>query len=165
MGKLLLDSSVINVIPALHAIYVKFNIGWFSGIALVASLLLVLLTGLVRSGFFLQPKIKVFIRKIKGRPVFGRRAASAIIVTPAGASIVVSFILGVMRADLLRNQNPQIVIMEKFSAMAAVIASSESELLIFQKKGVESRYVYFAPNFITAIESKDVFPPIGSRGE
>ncbi|OIN04576.1 hypothetical protein BFS86_20280 [Shewanella algae] len=147
------------------AIYVKFDMGWFSGAALASSLLLVLLTGLVRSGFFLQPKVKVFIRKIKSRPARARLAASATLVTATGASIVVSFILGVMRADLLRNQSPQLVITENFSAMAAVMASSESELLIFQKKGLDSRYVYFASNLITTIEPKDVFEPIGSQGK
>jgi len=54
---------------------------------------------------------------------------------------------------------------KEFAGMATVIASSEGALLMFQKQGDALRYIYLAPEFVTSIESKPVFPPIGSKKE
>lgn len=146
-------------------IYVKFTITWASGIGLFTSMVLVILSGLVRSGFFLQPSPRTFSKKIKTRPARSGRAASAAFVTITAALIIVAFFLGVMRASLLRDQEQQLTVTKEFTGMATVIASSEGALLMFQKQGDELRYVYFTPEFATSIETKPVFPPIGSKKE
>lgn len=145
------------------AIYVKFKVTWISGVGLLVSILLILLSGLVRSGFFLQPIPRVFARKIKERPIRSGRMASAVFVTIMAALIILAFFMGVMRASLLREQSPQLTMTKDFNGMAAVIASSGGELLLFQKNDIEIRYIYFTPEFTTSVESKPVFPPIGSK--
>ena len=62
-------------------IYVEFTMTWLSGAGLFVSIVLVMLSMLVRSGFFLQPKPRTFIRKIKARRRRYGRAASAAFVT------------------------------------------------------------------------------------
>lgn len=143
-------------------IYVKFTITWISGIGLFASILLVLLSGLVRSGFFLQPSPGAFSRKIRQRPVRSGRAASAAFVTITAALIVLAFFMGVMRASLLRDHELQTIMTKNFTGMATIIASSEGALLLFQKKDIDFRYIYSTPDFMTSIETKPVFPPLGS---
>lgn len=145
------------------AIYVKFTITWISGAGLFTSIVLVLLSGLVRSGFFLQPSPSTFLRKIKKRPARSGRAVSAAFVTITAAFIIVAFFMGFMRASLLRNQETQMTIIKDFTGMATVIASSEGALLLLQKQGAELRYIYSTPEFTTSIETKPVFPPIGSN--
>lgn len=146
-------------------VYVKFTITWISGFGLFASIVLVLLSGLVRSGFFLQPSPSVFSRKIRKRTARSGRAASAAFVTITAALIIVAFFLGSMRASLLRDQEPQATKTNDFTGMATVVASSEGALLLFQKLGDERRYIYFTPEFATSKETKPVFPPIGSKKE
>lgn len=146
-------------------IYVEFTITWISGVGLFTSIVLVLLSGLVRSGFFLQPSPSTFSRKIKKRPARSGRAASAAFVTITAALILVAFFMGGMRASLLRDQEPQMTMTKDFTGMATVIASSEGALLLFQKQGIELRYIYSTPEFTTSIETKPVFPPIGSKKE
>lgn len=138
-------------------IYVKFAITLANGIALFASLLFIIFSGLVRSGFFLQPKFHTFIRKIRSRPARSGRSVSGAFVTATGALIIVSFLLGGMRANLLREEEPHFVMAKEFSGKATVIASSEDELLLFQKEGSELRYIYFAKEFTTTLETKPVF--------
>lgn len=145
--------------------YVKFTITWVSGVGLFVSMVLVILAGLVRSGFFLQPNLHAFSRKIKTRPARSGRTASAAFVTITGALVIVAFFLGGMRASLLRDQEPQMTLTKAFAGMATVIASSEGALLMFQKQGEEIRYVYFTPEFATSIETKPVFPPLGFTKE
>jgi hypothetical protein len=146
-------------------IYVKFTITWISGVGLFASIILVLLSGLVRSGFFLQPSPSAFSRKIRKRPARSGQAASAAFVTITAALIIVAFFMGGMRASLLRDQEPQATKTNDFNGTAAVIASSEGALLLFQKLGDARRYIYFTPEFTTSIETKPVFSPIGSKKE
>lgn len=147
------------------AIYVKFTITWISGVGLVISIVLVILSGLFRSGFFLQPKPRTFIRKIKTRRVRSGRAASAAFVTTTAALIIVAFFMGGMRASLLRDQEPQTVVTKELTGLASVIASSEGTLLLYQKQGVELRYIYFSPEFTASVETKPVFPSIGAKKE
>lgn len=147
------------------AIYVKFTITWISGVGLFISITLIVLSGLVRSGFFLQPKPSTFIRKIKSRPKVSGRATSAVFVTATAALVIVAFFMGSMRASLLRDQEPQIIVTKEFTDMATVIASSDGSLLLFQKQGVEFRYIYSAPEFTASIETKSVFPPLGTKME
>lgn len=73
--------------------------------------------------------------------------------------------MGSMRASLLRDQEPQMTMTKDFTGMATVIASSEGALLLFQKQGIDFRYIYSTPEFTTSIETKPVFPPIGSKKE
>lgn len=140
------------------AIYVKFSMTWISGLVLIGSVLLIALSGLVRSGFFLQPKWKTFVRKNKSRPARFSRVVSASIVTVTGALIVVAFLLGGMRGNLLRSQEPGLVLTKDFVGMATVIASSGDELLLFQKKGNDFRYIYSAAGFTASFETAPVFP-------
>lgn len=149
----------------LLGIYVKFTITWISGVGLFTSIVLALLSGLLRSGFFLQPSPSIFSRKIKKRPARSGRAASAAFVTITAAFIIVAFFMGGMRASLLRDQEPPMTMTKDFTGMATVIASSEGALLLFQKQGIEFRYIYSTPEFTTSIETKPVFPPIGSKKE
>lgn len=144
-------------------IYAKFTINWISGVGLFASIVFVLLSGLVRSGFFLQPSPSTFSRKIRQRPARSGRAASATFVTVTAALVVVAFFMGSMRASLLRDQESQATKTNDFTGMATVIASSEGALLLFQKQGDERRYIYVTPEFTTSIETKPVFAPIGSK--
>lgn len=146
-------------------IYVDFTITWITGVWLFISIVLVFLSGLVRSGFFLQPKPSTFIRKIKKRPARSGRAASAVFVTTTAALIIIAFFMGGMRASLLRDQKPQMIVTKEFTGMATVIASSEGALLLFQKQGDELRYIYSAPEFTASMETKPVFPPIGTKKE
>ncbi|WP_062066415.1 hypothetical protein [Cellvibrio sp. OA-2007] len=141
-------------------IYVKFSINLANGVALFASLAFIILSGLVRSGFFLQPKLHTFIRKIKSRPARSGRAVSGAFVTVTGALIIISFLLGGMRANLLREQEPHFVMTKEFSGRATVIASAEGSLLLFQKEGSELRYIYFSTDFTATIETKPVFSPL-----
>ncbi|AWL07132.1 hypothetical protein DIR46_23685 [Massilia oculi] len=143
------------------AIYVKFAITWVSGVGLVISVVLIVLSGLVRAGFFLQPKPRIFIRKMKMRRARSARAASAAFVTITAALIVVAFFMGSMRASLLRDQGAHAVVTKEFTGNATVIASSEGALLLFQKLGDERRYIYSSPEFTASMESKNVFTPIG----
>lgn len=146
-------------------IYVNFTVTWNSGIALVTSIVLVVLSGLVRSGFFLQPNPIIFSRKITTRPTCSGRAVSAAFVTITAALIVMSFFMGGMRASLLRDQEQQRITTKTFNGMATVIASSEGALLLFQKQGAEFRYIYSTQDFATSIETKPVFSPIGHSRE
>ena len=145
------------------AIYVKFTMTWLSGIGVLISIMLVILSGLVRAGFFLQPRMRTFIHKIKKRRARFGRAASAAFVTLTAAFIIVAFFMGAMRASLLRDQNPHIVMTKDFTGAATVIASSEGSLLLFQKHGEEFRYIYSASEFTASMETKPVFPPLTSR--
>lgn len=145
------------------AVYVKFTVTWISGAGLVISMILVVLSGLFRSGFFLQPKPRTFIRKIKTRDTRSGLAASAAFVTITAASIIVAFFLGGMRASLLRDQAPQMIVTKEFTGKAAVIASSETALLLYQKQADQQRYIYSTPEFTATTETKPVFPPIGAR--
>lgn len=138
-------------------VYVKFAVTLENGIVLFLSLVLVVLSGLLRSGFFLQPNLKTFFRKIRARPARSGRAASGIFATTTSALIIISFLLGGMRASLLREQAPHFVMTKEFSGSATIIASSEGALLLFQKSGKELRYIYFANNFATTLETKPVF--------
>lgn len=147
------------------AIYVKFTITWISGVGLFMSIVLIVLSGLVRSGFFLQPKPRTFIRKIKTRPTHSGRAASAVFSTTTAALIIMAFFMGSMRASLLRDQQPHMIATKEFADMAAVIASSDGSLLLFQKQAADFRYIYFAPEFTTSMETKSVFAPIRPRKE
>jgi hypothetical protein len=147
------------------AIYVKFTITWTSAAWLLLSIILVVLSGLVRCGFFLQPKPKIFYRKIKARRARSGRAASAAFVTITGALIIVAFFMGAMRAQLLRDQAPHRIVTKEFTGQAAVIASSDGALLLFQRQGAEMRYIFSAPEFTASMETKSVFSPIGSRNE
>lgn len=147
------------------ATYVKFAVTWASGIGLIISVLLIVLSGLVRAGFFLQPRPRIFIRKMRMRPARSARAAAAAFVTITAALIVVAFFMGSMRASLLRDQAAHAVVTKEFSGDATVIASSEGALLLFQKKDDERRYIYSSPEFTASMESKNVFTPIGVRKE
>ncbi len=145
------------------ALYLKFATTWVSVTMLLISVAAIIASGLMRSGFFLQPKPKSFIRKTTTRPARSGRAISAAFVTTTAAMIVVAFFMGGMRASLLRDQVSQRVVSKEFEGKATVIASAEGALLLYQKEGTEFRYVYSSPEFTTSIESKDVFPPIGSK--
>lgn len=144
-------------------IYVEFKITWISGGGLFVSIVLVLLSGLVRSGFFLQPSPSVFSRKIRERPERAGQAASAAFSTMTAALIIIAFFLGDMRASLLRDQELQATKANDFTGMAAVIASADGALLLFQKQGGERRYIYLTSEFSTSTETKAVFPPISSK--
>lgn len=152
-------------ISLMLGIYVKFTITWLSGVGLFTSIVFIALAGLFRSGFFLQPKLSTFIQKIKKRPVRSGRAASAVFVTVTAALIIVAFFFGSMRASLLRDQEPHMIVTKEFTGAATVIASSEGTLLLFQKQGIEFRYLYSAPEFTTSLETKSVFPSIGTNKE
>ncbi len=104
------------------AIYLKHTMTWMSFGGLCIAALLVLLCGLFRAGFFLQPKPRVFIRKIRTRRARSGLAASAAISTAGAALVVMAFFMGSMRAQLLRNQESHIVMTKEFSGMATVIA-------------------------------------------
>jgi len=147
----------------MFAVYVDFTITWISGVVLCISIVLVFMSGLLRAKFFLQPKASVFIRKVKTRPARSGRMASAVFVTATTALVIIAFFMGTMRASLLRDQNPHMVVTKEFADMAAVIASSDGALLLFQKQGSELRYIYSTPEFTTSMETKSVFPPIGSK--
>lgn len=145
------------------AVYVKFSMTWISGLSLLAALIMIVLSALVRSGFFLQPNLRTFIRKNRTRPVRLGRAVSATFVTTAAALIVVAFIFGGMRASLLRDQNSNFIITQEFKGMAAVIASSDNNLLLFQKQDENFRYIYSAVTFTVTFETAPVFSPIGEN--
>lgn len=145
------------------AIYVKFTATWFSVVGIVLAIALATLSGLFRAAFFLQPEPQTFIRKIKQRPARFARATSAAFVTSTGALIILAFILGSMRASLLRDQNPNMVVTKDFRGLATVIASSDSALLLYQKHQGELRYIYSSPEFTTSMETKPVFPPLGDK--
>lgn len=147
------------------AIYVEFTFTWVSGSVLIMSIPLVILSGLVRSGYFLQPKYQIFMRKIKARRLRFGQVVSATFVTTTAALIVVAFAMGIMRASLLRSQTPHRITAKDFVGTANVIASSDGALLLYQKKGVDFRYLYFCPEFTTSVETRPVFPPIGSQKE
>ena len=89
--------------------YVEFSITWRIGTVLCVFSILFILSGLVRSGFFLQPRMSIFINKTKHRPARSSRVAIAVFGTVTGTLIIVSFCLGFMRSTLLRNQTPQMV--------------------------------------------------------
>lgn len=148
------------------AIYVQFEDTWLSLSLIAGAIVLVVLSGLVRAGFFLQPKPGPFVRKARQRPARKGRLTSAILVTLTGALVVVAFIMGMMRASLLRDQEPHMVVTKEFTGMAAVIASSDEALLLFQKQdrtpGSAVRYVFSTPEFTTSVETRRVFPPIGA---
>lgn len=146
-------------------IYVKFTITWLSGLGLLISIVFAILSGLFRAEFFLQPKPRTFIRKVKTRPMRSSRTISAAFVTIAAALIIVAFILGTMRASLLRDQEPHSVLTKEFTGAATVIASSDGALLLFQKQGGDARYIFSTPEFAASVETKAVFPPIGRSKE
>lgn len=147
------------------AIYVKFSITLASGSVLLFSILMIVLSGLVRSGFFLQPNFRTFIRKNRSRPYRLGRIASAAFVTGTAALVVVAFLLGGMRASLLRNQEPNLVLTREFEGMATVIASSGSDLLLYQKQDREFRYIYSASEFTVSVETASVFSPLGEKNK
>lgn len=147
------------------AIYVEFTFTWVSGAVLAVSIPLVVLSGLVRSGYFLQPARRIFMRKIKARRLRFGQAVSAAFVTTTAALIVVAFAMGIMRASLLRSQTSHKVVTKHFEGTANVIASSDGVLLLYQKAGADFRYLYFCPEFTTSVETRPVFPPIGSKKE
>lgn len=147
----------------IFGIYVKFSIDWVSASEVVVSVAFAVLSGLVRSGFFLQPKPATFKRKIKTRTARYGRAVSAAFVTTTAALIIVAYILGGLRASLLRDQEPQMIVTKEFTGKASIIASSEGALLLFQKQGTALRYIYSAPEFATSMETNSVFPPIGAK--
>lgn len=138
-------------------IYIKFSLNWISGVGIFVALILITVTGLVRAEFFLQPKIRVFFRKCRRRPSRAGKLTSAVFATATVTLVIVAFLLGVMRASLLRDQKEYAVITREFNGIASVIASSGDEILFFQKKDGEFRYVYSAPNFTVSFESKPVF--------
>lgn len=145
------------------SIYVEFAGTWISVVGLFTSIVLVVLTGLFRSGFFLQPQPSSFIKKIRTRRARSGRAASAAFVTTTTALIIVAFFMGAMRANLLRDQQPHPIVTTTFTGSAAVIASSEGALLLYQKQGTDLRYIYSAPEFTASIETKPVFRPIETK--
>lgn len=145
------------------AIYVKFAATWFSSVGLFISMVLVVASGLFRAGYFLQPKPRVFIRKIKTRRANYGRLASASFVTVTAALVIAAFFIGAMRAQLLRNQSPQMIVSKEFKGNASVIASYGQALLLFQRQNANFRYIYSTPEFSASIESKAVFPPIGTK--
>jgi hypothetical protein len=145
------------------ALYVNFKGDWASGLGLLLSIVLVILAGLVRFGFLLQPKPKVFIRKVRTRRTRTGRAASAAFVTATAGLVIAAFSIGVMRANLLRDQAPYRIVSKDFSGEAVVIASSDSALLLFQKKDTAVRYVYLTSEFAASMASKPVFSPIGPK--
>lgn len=147
------------------AIYVKFSMTWVSGLSLLLALIMIVLSGLVRSGFFLQPSLLTFIRKNRTRPVRLGRAASATFVTASSALVVIAFILGGMRASLLRDQNSNLILTKEFKGMATIIASSDNNLLLFQKQGKDFRYIYSAAEFTASIETAPVFSPLGGNSK
>jgi hypothetical protein len=147
------------------AIYVKFTMTWLSGVGLFTSIIFVVLSGLVRAGFFLQPSPSIFIKKIKRRPAYSGRAVSATFVTATAALIVTAFFMGSMRANLLRNDEPHMIVTKEFTGNANVIASADGALLLFQKQGDEFRYIYSSPEFTASMETKPAFPPIGAKKE
>jgi len=144
-------------------IYVRLTMTEKSVAALSIAVVLVLLCGLFRAGFFLQLKPGVFIRKIKTRRTRSGLAVSAGIATAAAALVVMAFFMGSMRAQLLRDQESHIVVTKDFTGTATVIGSSEGALLLYQKNGSEFRYIYSAPDFSAAFESKSVFPPFAPK--
>lgn len=146
-------------------IYIDFTITWISGALLFISIILVVLSGLVRSGFFLQPRPRIFIRKIKMRRARSGRATSAAFVTTTTALVIVAFFMGSMRASLLREQVPHMVLTKEFTGMATIIASSGAQILLFQKQGKEQRYIYTAPEFTASMETKPIFSPLGTKKE
>ncbi|MDZ5631891.1 hypothetical protein [Janthinobacterium sp. GMG1] len=144
-------------------IYVEFKITWISAAGLLVAIVLIILSGLVRSGFFLQPNPRIFIKKIKTRRARSGRVASAAFVTTTAALIIVAFFIGDMRASLLRDQKAHTIVTKEFTGMATVIASSGGQVLLYQRQGSESRYIYSTPEFTTSVESKRVFTPIGAK--
>ncbi|UMR31598.1 hypothetical protein MJ904_05105 [Massilia sp. MB5] len=147
------------------SIYVEFAGTWTAVAGLFASIVLILLTGLLRAGFYLQPKPRSFIKKIKTRRARSGRTASAAFATATAALIVVAFFMGAMRANLLRDQQAHPIVAKDFTGKAAVIASSEGALLLLQKQGQELRYIYSTAEFTASMETKPVFTPLGSRKE
>ncbi|MFQ6403334.1 hypothetical protein ACIDE9_01095 [Methylophilus sp. 'Pure River'] len=144
-------------------IYVKFTMTWRSSFGLLLSIIFVILSVLVRSGFFLQPKPTIFIKKIQRRPTHSGRAASAAFSTMTAALIIMAFSMGSMRANLLRDEEPHMVVTKEFTGKANIIASAEGALLLFQKQDDEFRYIYSTPEFTASMETKPVFPPISAK--
>lgn len=144
-------------------LYLKFTLTWISGIGIVISIASAVASALVRSGFSLQPKPRIFLDKIRTRSARFGRVASAVFATVTATLVIAAFFMGSMRASLLRDQKPDMVVTKDFTGIATVIASSEGALLLFQKQGPELRYIYFTPEFTTSVESKPVFQPLGNR--
>lgn len=136
------------------ALYVEFTMTWVTALVLLGSVMSVVLSGLFKAGFALQLKPRTFFRKIKTRPTRMGGIASAAFVTITGASVITGFLMGGMRAELLRSQQPHMVTAKDFKGMAAIIASSNGSLLLYQKQDEERRYIYTAPEFSASWESR-----------
>lgn len=162
-GFILIIIKMILFIILISGIYLDFTATWISAAGIFVPIILAIISILLRSGFFLQPKSRIFIRKVRMRSASYGRLTSAVFVTSTAALVIAAFFMGNMRANLLRKQEQTRIITKEFTGMAAVIASSDGALLMFQKKGSAHRYIYSAPEFTTSVESKNVFQPIGSK--
>lgn len=163
-GYLGVGFQVVLFLALMFGLYTDSSITWTSGLGVAGILTLVILSGLVRAGFFLQPKSSIFVSKIKRSKERASLAASAALVTGVTILLIASFVLGVMRMTLLLKQTPQMTITKEFTGKATVIASADGALLLFQRHDTATRYIYSSQEFTTSFEANNsVFPPIGNK--
>ena len=96
----------------LLGLYVDFTLNWTSGILIAISMVLGMASYLVRFGFFLQPKPVIFVQKVRERVVRYGKVASAAFVTTSASFVIVAFIMGSLRADLLQTFQDRILTTE-----------------------------------------------------
>lgn len=65
--------------------------------------------------------------------------------------------------NLFNSKDPQMTLPNDFTDSATAIEGSEGAPFLFQKQGVELRYIYSTTKFTTSIEAKPVFPSLDSK--
>jgi len=130
----------------------------------ITAILFVVLSGLFRTKFLLQCSWNKFTNRMKCRPVEKDHVTSAVIFTAISSLVILSYVMGLMRMDLLKSATPQQITNPYYQGYANLLASSGSFVLIYQHVNGEARYMYLASGYALAVESKPMsFPLLGSE--
>lgn len=123
------------------------------GLFLLVSLFMILSWAL-RSKLLLVGNINGFIRRIKRRQKFKANAISASLLTFATTLILVSFLMGKMRVNMLKEASPQQITNSYFIGYANLLASSGTASLLLERDGDYRRYIYATSEFVLTVESE-----------
>jgi len=153
---------LILFLTILPSIYLDPIPSWKTILPLVTIFLLIVISGLFRAKFLLLFSIKKYINRIKKYSYEKINALSATLLTIAMALVILSFIMGKMRIEMLINSQPQQITNQYYRGYANFLASSDSSTLLFEKKNGKMRYIYVTDNYALAVESEPKsFPLLG----
>ena len=153
---------LIVFIIAIKAIYFEFEFTIKSISISIIGFIFIIISGLLKANFFLSSNLKSYKKRIRIREKEKINAIHSFLLTSILTLLLISYISGVMREEMLANAAQQQITNKYFCGYASLIASSGDSVLILEKEGKLKRYMYLTKDYGMATGPKS-FQLLGNK--